>query len=161
MKKDKQIQMKYIKPKSVNKILMRFRDKIGELLSRKNDRGFWHDFNKHYAERNTPFINKSNLQQDKNYVMEQDLEKVAIELIQIALFGRILQTDDEDNIINMPENSLPYFMKQTIGKYEKDLYDINSQAVFMNIYEKNTAKKKNKNLNMIRKVVSHNRRKVK
>ena len=101
------------------------------------------------------------MQQDKNYVMEQDLEKVAIELIQIALFGRILQTDDEDNIINMPKNSLPYFMKQTIGKYEKDLYDINSQAVFMNIYEKNTAKKKNKNLNMIRKVVSHNRRKVK
>ena len=28
MKKDKQIQMKYIKPISVNKVLMRFRDKI-------------------------------------------------------------------------------------------------------------------------------------
>jgi len=140
---------------------MRFRDKIGELLSRKNDRGFWHDYNKYFAERNIPFINRSNEMQDKKYVMEQDLEKVAIELIQIALFGRILQTDDEDNIINMPDNSLPYFMKQTIGKYEKDLYDINSQAVFMNIYEKNNAKKKNRNLNQVRKIVSHHRQKVK
>ena len=56
--------------------------------------------------------------------------------------------DDEDNIDNLPNNSLPYFMKQTIGKHEKDLYDINSQAVFMNIYEKNSS------LNMIRKVVA-------
>ena len=137
MKEDKILDIKYVKPISVNKVLMRLRDKIAELLSSKNDRGFWHDYNKYFAERNTPYINKSNDIQDKKYVMEQDIEKVSIELIQIALFGRILKTDDEDNIINMPKNSLPYFMKQTIGKYEKDLYDINSQAVFMNIYEKN------------------------
>lgn len=149
MKEDKILKMKYVKPISVNKVLMRLRDNIAELLSSKNDRGFWHDFNKHHTERNTPFINKSNDTKDKKYIMEQDIEKVSIELIQIALFGRILQTDDEDNIINMPEHSLPYFMKQTIGKYEKDLYDINSQAVLMNIYEKN------------KKFVSHTDHKVK
>lgn len=140
--------MKYIKPKNINKVLIAMRKKIIELLQTKNDRGFWYDHNKHYDMRHTPLINKSNKIEDKRHVFNEDIEKVAMELIQIALFGRILKTDDEDNIDNLPKNTLPYFMKQTIGKHEKDLYDINSQAVFMNIYEKNS------NLNMIRKVVA-------
>ena len=51
MKKD--IKVKYVKPKSINKILMLLRDDILDLLQVKNDRGFWKDVNKEWLESKT------------------------------------------------------------------------------------------------------------
>lgn len=158
---------KYIKPKSINKILMRLRDEIGELLTYKNDRAFWKDVNKEWLETKTDYTNRSTEKEDMDTNTTNDIHKVAKELIQISLFGRILQTDEEDEIINLPKLHLPYFYKQSLGATFTDLYDINSQKAFMKMDEKNSIlkksirKKKNRNLNMIRKVVSntHNKRK--
>ena len=108
----------------------------------KNDRGYWFDVQKDWENKNIRLLTKSNEKEDMLQIMNDDIYKVVIEINQIARFGRILRTDDEGDIINMPQNTLPYYMKQSIGKYFKDLYDINSQAVLMNIYEKQNKIKK-------------------
>lgn len=153
MKKD--IKVKYVKPKSINKILMRLRDDILDLLQIKNDRGFWKDVNKEWLDTKTDYTNRSTDKEDMNTNTKNDINKVAKELIQISLFGRILQTDDDGDITNYPEMHIPYFMKQSLGASFTDLYNINSQKAIMKIEEKN------KNLNQVRKIVSHHRRKVK
>jgi hypothetical protein len=158
---------KYIKPKSINKILMRLRGEILELLTHKNDRGFWKDINKEWLNTKSNYTNRSTDKEDIDTNTTNDIHKVAKELIQISLFGRILQTNEEDEIINLPKLHLPYFYKQSLGASFTDLYNISSQKAFMKMDEKNSmmkksiGKKKNKNLNMIRKVVSHTRNKQK
>ena len=147
--------VRYVKPKSINKVLMMLRDEILSLLKYKNDRGFWYDVNKDWLETKADLINRSTDKDDKEKIMQDDLYKIATELIQIASFGRILQTDDEGEIKNYPNLHIPYFMKQSLGATFTDLYNINSQKALMQIDEKN------KNLNQVRKVVSHTRRKVK
>jgi len=144
--------MKYQKPVSINIILKKKYSKIEELFPLKNDRGYWFDVQKDWENKNIRLLTKSTEKDDMLQVMNDDIYKVVVEINQIARFGRILRTDDEGDIINMPQDTLPYYMKQSIGKYFKDLYDINSQAVLMNIYEK-----QNSNLNMIRKVVARGR----
>ena len=144
--------MKYQKPVSINIILKKKYSKIEELFPLKNDRGYWFDVQKDWENKNIRLLTKSTEKDDMLQVMNDDIYKVVVEINQIARFGRILRTDDEGDIINMPQDTLPYYMKQSIGKYFKDLYDINSQAVLMNIYEK-----QNSNLNMIKKVVARGR----
>ena len=144
--------MKYQKPVSINIILKKIYSKIEELFPLKNDRGYWFDVQKEWENKNIRIFTKSTEKDDMLQVMNDDIYKVVVEINQIARFGRILRTDDEGDIINMPQDTLPYYMKQSIGKYFKDLYDINSQAVLMNIYEK-----QNSNLNMVRKVVARGR----
>jgi hypothetical protein len=144
--------MKYQKPVSINSILKKIYSKIEELFPLKNDRGYWFDVQKDWENKNIRLLTKSTEKDDMLQVMNDDIYKVVVEINQITRFGRILRTDDEGDIINMPQDTLPYFMKQSIGKYFKDLYDINSQAVLMNIYEK-----QNSNLNMVRKVVARGR----
>jgi len=144
--------MKYQKPVSINSILKKIYSKIEELFPLKNDRGYWFDVQKEWENKNIRIFTKSTEKDDMLQVMNDDIYKVVVEINQIARFGRILRTDDEGDIINMPQDTLPYYMKQSIGKYFKDLYDINSQAVLMNIYEK-----QNSNLNMVRKVVARGR----
>ena len=146
---------KYIKPKSINKILERLRGENLELLVHKIDRGFWYDEQKNWANKKTKYTNRSTEPLDMEQNTKDDITKVATELLQISLFGRILTTNDEDEINNLPKLHLPYFYKQTIGSKEKDLYDINSQKALMRIDEKN------KNLNMVRKSISHYRQKNK
>lgn len=153
MKKD--IKVKYVKPKSINKILMLLRDDILDLLQIKNDRGFWKDVNKEWLESKTDYTNRSTEKEDINTNTKNDINKVAQELIQISLFGRILQTDEDGDITNYPQMHIPYFMKQSLGATFTDLYNINSQKALMKIEEKN------KNLNQVRKIVSHHRQKVK
>ena len=153
MKKD--IKVKYVKPKSINKILMLLRDDILDLLQIKNDRGFWKDVNKEWLESKTDYTNRSTEKEDINTNTKNDINKVAQELIQISLFGRILQTDEDGDITNYPQMHIPYFMKQSLGASFTDLYNINSQKAIMKIEEKN------KNLNQVRKIVSHHRQKVK
>jgi hypothetical protein len=153
MKKD--IKVKYVKPKSINKILMLLRDDILDLLQVKNDRGFWKDVNKEWLESKTDYTNRSTEKEDINTNTKNDINKVAQELIQISLFGRILQTDEDGDITNYPQMHIPYFMKQSLGASFTDLYNINSQKAIMKIEEKN------KNLNQVRKIVSHHRQKVK
>ena len=153
MKKD--IKVKYVKPKSINKILMLLRDDILDLLQVKNDRGFWKDVNKEWLESKTDYTNRSTEKDDINTNTKNDINKVAQELIQISLFGRILQTDEDGDITNYPQMHIPYFMKQSLGASFTDLYNINSQKALMKIEEKN------KNLNQVRKIVSHHRQKVK
>ena len=116
--------------------------KIEELFPLKNDRGYWFDVQKDWENKNIRLLTKSNEKEDMLQIMNDDIYKVVIEINQIARFGRILRTDDEGDIINMPKDTLPYYMKQSIGQYFKDLYDINSQAVLMNIYEKQNKIKK-------------------
>jgi len=147
------------KPKSMVDKVFRFKSilkkiysKIEELFPLKNDRGYWFDVQKEWENKNIRIFTKSTEKDDMLQVMNDDIYKVVVEINQIARFGRILRTDDEGDIINMPQDTLPYYMKQSIGKYFKDLYDINSQAVLMNIYEK-----QNSNLNMVRKVVARGR----
>jgi len=151
----KETGFKYIKPKPINKILLMLREEILELLTYKNERGFWYDIQKDWEDTKADLINRSTQKDDKDNIMKDDLYKVATELIQISLFGRILQTDDEDKIKNLPKLHLPYFMKQSLGASFTDLYDINSQQAYQKIDEK----KKNKNLNMVRKVQAHHRKK--
>lgn len=134
---------------------MRLRDDILDLLQIKNDRGFWKDVNKEWLDTKTDYTNRSTDKEDMNTNTKNDINKVAKELIQISLFGRILQTDDDGDITNYPEMHIPYFMKQSLGASFTDLYNINSQKAIMKIEEKN------KNLNQVRKIVSHHRRKVK
>ena len=148
---------KYVIPKSINKILLLLREEILELLRYKNDRGFWIDVNKNWQDTKTDLVSRSTDKDDMKGIQQDDIYKVATELIQIATFGRILQTDDENKIKNMPKLHLPYFMKQSLGATFTDLYDINTQKAYQKIDEKN------KNLNMVRKVqsksVSHRRQK--
>ena len=148
---------KYVIPKSINKILLLLREEILELLRYKNDRGFWIDVNKNWQDTKTNLVSRSTDKDDMKRIQQDDIYKVATELIQIATFGRILQTDDEDKIKNMPKLHLPFFMKQSLGATFTDLYDINTQKAYQKIDEKN------KNLNMVRKVqsksVSHRRQK--
>ena len=82
-------------------------------------------------------VSRSTDKFDKDNILKDDLYKVATELLQIATFGRILQTDDEDKIKNLPRLHLPYFMKQSLGASFKDLYDINTQKAYLKIDEKN------------------------
>ena len=160
-------EFKYIKPKPINKILLKLRDEIIEQLTYKNDRGFWKDVNKEWDSSKTKYTNRSTDEYDMKKNTTDDISKVAKELIQISLFGRILRTNSEDEINNLPKLHLPYFYKQTLGAKEHDLYDINSQNAFMKIDEKNSMLKKsvkkikNRNLNMVRKVVSNTRNKRK
>ena len=79
---------------------MMLRDEILSLLKYKNDRGFWYDVNKDWLETKADLINRSTDKDDKEKIMQDDLYKIATELIQIASFGRILQTDDEGEIKN-------------------------------------------------------------
>jgi len=148
---------KYVIPKSINKILLLLREEILELLRYKNDRGFWIDVNKNWQDTKTNLVSRSTDKDDIKRIQQDDIYKVATELIQIATFGRILQTDDENKIKNMPKLHLPFFMKQSLGATFTDLYDINTQKAYQKIDEKN------KNLNMVRKVqsksVSHRRQK--
>jgi len=141
----------YRKPIRINKVLEMIRDTIIELLQTKNDRHFFTDNYKIWKEQKTDLINRSTDKQDMELMTKQDVEKLARDLIQISLYGRILNTDDEGNVINMPKDELPYYMKQSIGEKYKDLYNINSQQVFMKIDERKK-KLKNRNLNWIRKV---------
>jgi len=134
--------VKYHKPVSINTILKKVYSKIEELFPLKNDRGYWFDVQKDWENKNIRLLTKSNEKEDMLQIMNDDIYKVVIEINQIARFGRILRTDDEGDIINMPKDTLPYYMKQSIGQYFKDLYDINSQAVLMNIYEKQNKIKK-------------------
>jgi hypothetical protein len=152
---NKDIKVKYVRPKSINKILMRLREDILELLQIKNDRGFWKDVNKEWLDTKTDYTNRSTDKEDIETNTKNDIKKVANELIQISLFGRILQTDEEGDISNYPQMYIPYFMKQSLGASYTDLYNINSQKALMKIEEKN------KNLNQVRKIVSHHRHKVK
>ena len=140
---------KYIKPKPINKILLLLREEILELLMYKNDRGFWYDMHKDWEDTKTDLVSRSTDNTDRKNIMKDDLYKVATELIQIANFGRILQTDDENKIKNMPKLHLPYFMKQSLGASFTDLYDINTQKAHLKIDEKN------------KKFVSHTDHKVK
>ena len=126
-----------------------------DLLQIKNDRGFWKDVNKEWLESKTDYTNRSTEKEDINTNTKNDINKVAQELIQISLFGRILQTDEDGDITNYPQMHIPYFMKQSLGATFTDLYNINSQKALMKIEEKN------KNLNQVRKIVSHHRQKVK
>ena len=148
-------EFKYIKPKSINDILERLRGEILELLIHKIDRAFWYDEQKSWNAKKTKYTNRSTEPLDIEQNTKDDITKVATELLQISLFGRILTTNDENEINNLPKLHLPYFYKQTIGTKEKDLYDLNSQKAIMMIDEKN------KNLNQVRKIISHHRRKVK
>ena len=134
---------------------MLLRDDILDLLQIKNDRGFWKDVNKEWLESKTDYTNRSTEKDDINTNTKNDINKVAQELIQISLFGRILQTDEDGDITNYPQMHIPYFMKQSLGATFTDLYNINSQKAIMKIEEKN------KNLNQVRKIVSHHRQKVK
>ena len=144
----------YIKPRPINKILLLLRSEILELLQYKNDRGFWIDINKDWQETKTRLVNRSTDKDDIKRIQQDDIQKVANEIIQITLFGRIIQTDDEGSVNNIPKLHLPYFMKQSLGATWTDLYDISSQQAYQQIDEKN------KNLNMIRKVkASHKKKK--
>jgi hypothetical protein len=137
MPKNKESGFKYIKPKPINKILLLLRDEILELLTYKNDRGHWYDIQKDWERTKTDLVSRSTDKLDKDNILKDDLYKVATELLQIATFGRILQTDDEDKIKNLPRLHLPYFMKQSLGASFKDLYDINTQKAYLKIDEKN------------------------
>ena len=140
---------KYIKPKPINKILLLLREEILELLMYKNDRGFWYDMQKDWEDTKTDLVSRSTDKDDMKHIQQDDIQKVATELIQIANFGRILQTDDENKIKNMPKLHLPYFMKQSLGASFTDLYDINTQKAHLKIDQKN------------KKFVSHTDHKVK
>ena len=137
MPKNKESGFKYIKPKPINKILLMLREEILELLTYKNDRGHWYDIQKDWERTKTDLVSRSTDKLDKDNILKDDLYKVATELLQIATFGRILQTDDEDKIKNLPRLHLPYFMKQSLGASFKDLYDINTQKAYLKIDEKN------------------------
>lgn len=137
MPKNKESGFKYIKPKPINKILLLLREEILELLTYKNDRGHWYDIQKDWERTKTDLVSRSTDKLDKDNILKDDLYKVATELLQIATFGRILQTDDEDKIKNLPRLHLPYFMKQSLGASFKDLYDINTQKAYLKIDEKN------------------------
>ena len=137
MPKNKERGFKYIKPKPINKILLLLREEILELLTYKNDRGHWYDIQKDWERTKTDLVSRSTDKLDKDNILKDDLYKVATELLQIATFGRILQTDDEDKIKNLPRLHLPYFMKQSLGASFKDLYDINTQKAYLKIDEKN------------------------
>ncbi len=137
MPKNKESGFKYIKPKPINKILLLLRDEILELLTYKNDRGHWYDIQKDWERTKTDLVSRSTDKLDKDNILKDDLYKVDTELLQIATFGRILQTDDEDKIKNLPRLHLPYFMKQSLGASFKDLYDINTQKAYLKIDEKN------------------------
>ena len=139
MPKNKESGFKYIKPKPINKILLLLREEIllRTYLIYKNDRGHWYDIQKDWERTKTDLVSRSTDKFDKDNILKDDLYKVATELLQIATFGRILQTDDEDKIKNLPRLHLPYFMKQSLGASFKDLYDINTQKAYLKIDEKN------------------------
>jgi len=163
----KDTKIEYQKPKSINEILLVIRGEILHQLQIGNDRRLWKDVNKDWANKKTNYTNKSKDNIDRKQNRIDDIIKISQEIIQVSNFDRILTTDEDGQVDNYPRNTLPYFMKQTIGAKEKDLYNINSQKVFMMIDEKklmldkSMKRHKNRNLNQIRKVVSHHRQKVK
>lgn len=126
MKED--LKVVYIKPKQILKTLERVGTMIQDLLLIHKDRDFFYKDNyKDWKDLKTDLTNRSTDPNDLQQIHNEDLERVCRDLIQISLFGRIVETDDEGSPNNYPQNHYPLFMKQILpnGK-EFDYYDISS-----------------------------------
>ena len=126
MKTDPKI--KYIKPKRIHTTLEQIGKMIQDLLLIHKDRDFFYrDNHKEWKDLKTDLNNRSTDPKDHKQIQQQDLERICRDVIQVSLFGRIIETDDEGLPINLPELHFPMFMKQILpnGK-EFDYYDMSS-----------------------------------
>ena len=114
---------------------MMLRDEILSLLKYKNDRGFWYDVNKDWLETKADLINRSTDKDDKEKIMQDDLYKIATELIQIASLEEFCKQMMRRNQ-EYPNLHIPYFMKQSLGATFTDLYNINSQKALCKLMKR-------------------------
>tara|TARA_A100001015_G_scaffold289421_1_gene361280 strand:- start:3110 stop:3556 length:447 start_codon:yes stop_codon:yes gene_type:complete len=126
MKKDPNVV--YIKPKRIQTTLTQIGEMIQELLLIYKDRDFFYqDNHKDWKDLKVDLINRSTDPTDLKRIQQDDVERICRDVIQVSLFGRIIETDEEGIPINLPKLHFPMFMKQFLSSgREMDFYDMSS-----------------------------------
>ena len=125
MKKDPNVV--YVKPTKMIKTLERLGQTIKDLLDIHKDRDFFTDNQKDWDDIKTQLVDRSTDPQDHKDILEQDLDKISRDIIQVSLFGRILKTNEDKIVNNLPPLHFPVYMRHFLsGGTTMDLYDISS-----------------------------------
>lgn len=128
--KDKDPKVVYIQPTRMEDVLTQIGETLLHLSKENNDRHFFTDNYKDWKDKKTKYTNRSVDKDDKQLNKEQDIDKICRDIIQVSLFDRILETDEEGVTNNLPKLHFPFYMRQTLRGKEMDLYNISSFKTF-------------------------------
>jgi len=129
-KTDKEPDVVYIQPIRIEKILTQIGETLLHLSKENNDRHFFTDNYKDWKDKKTKYTNRSVDKEDKQMNKEQDIDKICRDIIQVSLFDRILETDEEGVTNNLPKLHFPFYMRQFLRGKDMDLYNISSFKTF-------------------------------